>query len=853
VLVPHNVLTIFTQDNTNYSTSKDEVINLGNQLNNQSINSNGSNPSIKPDDSSVQNLSTEIKEFQTTKFIDDADIVMRDESQIDHLDPTFMYANDTQLTEQFLKDFLKKPIVFASGSFNITDTYSFLSSFSMPLSAFNSSSGGLWLNKLFGYFGMRFDMRFRIVVNANKFQQGRYILGWVPLGGTTRTTSNIKATLFNNMHMATLTQRTTVPHVEIDLATQTSAELLIPFASTQNYWPISSAISNVDNSSLGFINLYPYSPLVAPTGSTVASYTIYLSLENVQLFGAASPQSARVKKQEISNKMNGPVSGVATAFAKGFKEFGAIPLLSDYALGASWIADRVANVASIFGWAKPTQGDSMQKIMILNNPGHCNVDGDSEVKTLSFLAQPATVPLKGLAGTCYDEMDFSYIVRKYAFKQKFDWSLGTAPGNLVMINVTPNEAIPGLTGAIVFTPVNFVASFFRFWRGSLKYRFKIVKTEFHSGRIQVCFYPTDESVFTADPYYVNRQIIDIRDCMEFEVVIPYISRTPYLTVDQTMGKLSIDIVDSLVAPASVSSSVTFLVETCGGDDMEFAVPAQANFSAKLATPQSAEPGKTSKQISFNIGNSAISANPVNASAYCIGDKVSNFREYLKRWSYIGPSTTGSANAARSNKLGAIVVPDIIMAYGNGTITVPSQNADLISLVGSCYMFWSGGVRIKDIYDVNATSLAIASQPNVTHNIISSVLSQKNATEKQFSTQAGQSSTYPNFHQAMQSANVNSTHVVEIPQYTQNLCRNICDVIVWQADSLAVTSQYISGPSSTQYNVKFTGPVLFGDGLDTLFYDTHNLYRSLSDDGNFSLFISVPPLTTYGVLAPAGFY
>ena len=159
MLVPHNVLIIFTQDNTNYSTSKDEVINLGNQLNNQSINSNGSNPSIKPDDSSVQNLSTEIKEFQTTKFIDDADIVMRDESQIDHLDPTFMYANDTQLTEQFLKDFLKKPIVFASGSFNITDTYSFFSSFSMPLSAFNSPSGGLWLNKLFGYFGMRFDMR----------------------------------------------------------------------------------------------------------------------------------------------------------------------------------------------------------------------------------------------------------------------------------------------------------------------------------------------------------------------------------------------------------------------------------------------------------------------------------------------------------------------------------------------------------------------------------------------------------------------------------------------------------------------------------------------------------------------
>ncbi len=856
MLVPRNVLFISTQDNSNNTTTTDDTINFGNQLNNQSINSNGSNPPPRPDDSSVQMTSTEIKEFTTTKFIDDADVVQRDETQIDHMDPTFMYSNDTQANEQNLKDFLRKPIVFANGVFNITDTYSFLSSYSMPLTAFTSSSGGLWLNKLLGYYGIRFDMRFRIVVNANRFQQGRYIIGWVPLGGTTKTTSNIKATLFNNMHMATLTQRTTVPHVEIDLATQTSAELLIPFASTQNFWPINSAIANNDVSSLGFINLYPYSPLVAPAGSTTASYTLYLSLENVSLYGAASPQSARVKKQEISNKANGPISGVATAFAKGFKEFAAIPLLSDYALGASWIADRVANVASIFGWAKPTQGDSLQKVMILNNSGHSNVDGDSEVKTLSYLAQPATVPVKGLSGTVYDEMDFSYIIRKYAYHEQFSWSTGAGIGNLYKIDVTPNLASPGApAGTIVFGPCNFVAAFFRFYRGSMKFRFKLVKTEFHSGRIQVCFYPTDESLFTGDPYYVNRQIIDVRDCMEFEVIVPFISRNPWLTIDQPFGSLQIDVVDPLIAPSTVSSSVTFLVEKAGGDDLEFAVPGPANFNARLATPQSANPDLTSKQISFNIGNSSIVANPVNATAYCIGDKVSNFRQYLKRWHYIGSSSPTTSNSMRNTGVGTIIVPDIVLAVGNGIPTLPIQNSDAISLVASCYCFWSGGIRIKDVYNLDLTALTFATQPMVSHAMItSSMVAHSGATETQFSTQQiTDIQVNSNTHQAMQSANVNNTHVIELPQYTQNLCRNISDLIMWQADSPSVQSRYTVSPSTTAYNILIKGSPLYGNSDGTKPYDLHTLYRSLSDDGNFSLFISVPPVVTYAVNAPSAFY
>lgn len=809
---------------------------------------------MTPADSSVDLVTTEIKEFATTKFIDDADIVQRDESNVDHMDPSLILASDTQMTEQNLLDFLRKPILLFNGSFSTTDTYTFFNSYTMPLTAFQTPQGGLWLNKLYGYFGIRFDMRFKLVVNANRFQQGRYCLGWMPLGGMQSTTSSLKALAVNNMHMATLVQRTTVPHVEIDLATQTTAELLVPFASTQLFWPINSAITANDVSSLGYINLYPYSPLIAPTGSTVASYSVYVSLENVKLIGAASPQSMRSTK-EVSNKNNGPISGVAKSFARGFTEFASVPLLTDYALGAAWISDRIASVASIFGWSKPTAGDNSSKFLVINNPGHSNVDGDSEAKALSYLARPGTVPIKGHSGTDIDEMDFSSIVQRYAYNRQFNWSLSTPVGNLTTIDITPFQYINN-SGVWNYLPIAFPFLWLRNWRGSIKLRFKIVKTEFHSGRIAFAFFPTDESTFVASPFYVNRQIIDIRDVNEVEVIIPYISRKPWLDSSEKMGRLSIDVVDPLVAPASVASSITLLVEFAAGQDMEYSMFNTISPTPILAVPQSmSSMDKTSKSLSFTIGNSSIMANPINAAAYAIGDKVSSFRTLLKRWYSVSSNNVTTDNPSRNNTNNIAVIPDVILARSAATITLPYQQADAISMVGSCYAFWSGGIRFKDIYNVNLTSLPLASQPNVSHVILSARTQQAKSNTTKFMTSVAPSTIGSGIsdHFAIQSANVNNTLVIELPQYTQNLCRNIADVISFQEDSPATYLQYQDTPSTTKSSLYICGSQMYGNATVQNGNDLHTIYRSLADDGNFSLFISIPPLIIGINNTPGSFY
>jgi len=131
----------------------------------------------------------------------------------------------------------------------------------------------------------------------------------------------------------------------------------------------------------------------------------------------------------------------------------------------------------------------------------------------------------------------------------------------------------------VFPPVTLLARSFAQWRGSMKFRFKIVKTEFHSGRLVVSYNSYDgrqvslsSSLAQTDSLW--REIIDIRETSEFEVCVPYVSGSPWRMTANTesVGKLSIHILDALQAPSTVSSSVSVIVEVAGGDDFDVSIP-----------------------------------------------------------------------------------------------------------------------------------------------------------------------------------------------------------------------------------------------------------------------------------------
>jgi len=782
----------------------------------------------------------------TTEFVDDA-VVVSNEVTTSHRDLIYKVINDTQPSNQTIQDFLAKPIRVGTGTLDVADTLNSLITFSVPDTFFNTTNGLLYLQKLYGVFGISFDMRFRFVYNATRFQQGRYIMGYVPMCSSLLNTPKELAIL--NMHIATRTQKTTCSHVEMDIATGTTSELFVPFMSPLNFYSLNDIFGSVNNFHLGWVYITPYTPLVSPSSGTTVPFTLYVTLENIQLFGASSPQSGLADK-EVTNKENGPISSVARSFAKGFSEFSNVPLLSTYTRPIAWAADRIAKASAIFGFSKPTSGDDIKKMSIINNPSHTTVDGDSDVRPLGLLEKPAIGEMAGLFGDNKDEMDFSYLFRKSAFFAEFDWTVGTAADtNIFNTTVYPNYASETTGGVTYFhyPPVAFVAQYFRYWRGSLKYKFKIVKTEFHSGRIAVQFFPGDPvATYTANPFYVNRQIIDIRETTEFEIVVPFISRYAWqatnvdLDSDYSTGRLIVQIVDPLVAPSTVSSTVKILVEISGGDDFEVAVPVSPDIAAVTMTPHSGL--EDTKLVSTTVGNTDVVSAPLISSTLCIGDKVSNFRAYLKRYAPIDPAFGGAYNSTSSFNSPVIdVIPDFITTFNSATAISASRTyyPDPFSTIGSCYAMFRGGIRLRDVVSTSIPVTGAWASGTMTASVTNSRAAFQSVIRAGISPAITR-----NTGRVLQTISQNNGLSVELPQYTRGYARSVAEMMEINTASNNVNYSYNDGSGSTTtsayvnfalpYSVPAYSPDIYQGQL-------HNIYRSISDDASFGTFISVPPM------------
>ena len=126
-------------------------------------------------------------------------------------------------SSQTIVDFLERPSVVSYGSFTTADVGLLFIADAVELLSTNKKS------KLQNIYTLKFDVQVTLQVNADRFQQGRYILAWLPTGGGTSPSIGGANLQWRNMHICNLTKITQLPHVEIDLATQTHVTLTIPW------------------------------------------------------------------------------------------------------------------------------------------------------------------------------------------------------------------------------------------------------------------------------------------------------------------------------------------------------------------------------------------------------------------------------------------------------------------------------------------------------------------------------------------------------------------------------------------------------------------------------------------------
>ncbi|APG78418.1 hypothetical protein 2 [Wuhan insect virus 33] len=612
--------------------------------------------------------------------------------------------------------FLERPINFRTASWGNQAAGARLASFNFPSDVVKSP---MYARKLQNFLALRADLVVRVQVNAQPFHAGRLMLSWTPFLnylGSNRTY------YYTNTEQEFLTPVSGNPRVEIDLSTTTEATMTIPFVSPFLYYNLVTGAGDI-----GTFQLIVYSPLVDLVSGGNIDYTIWVNMTNVRAeFPTGMPTSvAQVGKEDDTQQQQGFITKQTSAYSTILEPLTNLPVVGQMIGYAKTGVDALHAVAATHGWSKPHNTADIQLFKQAPARYMCNSDGSDMATNLGMSATNEIEQLQSLFRTEADEMSIDYVARTYNYVGRFKWNKGQGPGSrLYSHTVSPVSwfAKTGSTGLCV-PHLFFCATNFVLWRGGINIKFKFVKTKFHSGRVRIYYVPgffdgTLPIDFEHDANYST--VVDLRSDTDVEFNLPFVATVPWLHIKespwigsfnqtQVCGTVYMEVLNELVNTSTVSDTVEVLVEVCGAEDIEFAVPIQPNLTprekpnnkrfnvmekltrsvAQVGTDTGDTPLEDARDEPTNFAEVPLQPKNTtfNEAMLTMGEKITSFRQLIKRFHMITPLTP--ERYWKFSKPFWINPNKFVGTTQEGTDTL-----DALSWFASLYAFYRGSTRIK---------------------------------------------------------------------------------------------------------------------------------------------------------------
>ena len=571
-----------------------------------------------------------------------------------------------------LVDYFSKPTKIASGTLSTTDAAR-LKEIDVDQVLLTNTNKSM---KLLGNHMWRADIRVRLQVNATPFQAGRYMMFWVPSGGALGTDPGYQ--VFYKMHSAHLMNMTQCPNVQLDLAKQTHCELLIPFVSA---YPYHDMLTTGSSMGLGKLVLYPYAALRAGSASTTASYTIWANFENITVSGPTVNQSG-----------GGPGESPRGTF----------------------------KAMHLSGRTKTNVGGDSTRYHRYNMPNVAQATGGTYASSLAISGDALLMANPGISRTTTDETSIDHIKQQFAYFETVNWTTAQiADTNLKRYDHNPWSYQKSYDKGFVTTPMTFLAQHFMMFRGGMKFRFKLVKTAFHSGRLAVAYFPTykksTQTWAASSAEYAFREIIDVRETSEFTISVPYIC--PEVWSEGTVGFLAIDVLDQLVAPNTVDSTVPILIEVAAAEDMKFQFPLELPY--RPWCPTTVQSGND-QIVEVNTETVFVPPRVLGDTALVstFGEQVDDILVLARRFcANPGPTV---ATAARTDNVPLLVWPFL---YNVTTQASAAPNAlhldvmkcDMITKISVCFAMSTGGMRLQiEPWEIDGDDIVYIGMNNTTN-------------------------------------------------------------------------------------------------------------------------------------------
>lgn len=600
-----------------------------------------------------------------------------------------------------LSDFFKRPIVGASYVIPMgTDFTATLN----PAQVFFDNKRNI--NRLNNYYLMSFKLRVKFLINGSPFHYGRLLIDYQPLPTYDNCTDVLTSTM--GYYAIPATQRM---HGFIDPSSCEGLTMTLPFV-----WPYDSmSIVASDYEKLGVLRIRTLNQFKHANGATTAvNLTCMVWAEDVALqrittvpssslvnqssiverpsiqvpsqmptAEIASPTAGRdvvitctccgfkplsSKKKTTEDRFpdlpyinqtseydNGPVSGPASAVASIAKALSNSPNIGPYARATEMGAAAVSKVSRLLGFSRPVRLAPDAKMLATFVERMAICDGASQAVKLSVDSQQElSIDPRIVGVSSGDQMTISSIAERETYICSFPWTVAKAYGDILW-NTYVHPGLGAYNGTYRYSPACEAALLpFAYWRGEMCYRFEVVCSRQHRGRLLVVYDPS--YVSSLEVNVVTSFIIDLDAGSDIVVQVPWSQAKSYLTNPNlvcapnpaftTYGTTAIPLAD----PVSSNGVLAVYVLT------ELAVPSslanndlQVNVYAKWCDASVAVVDDHMVTISYvnqsmEMDREGIDTKDVDVCIVCdddcdsdninlvyFGEKISSFRSLLKRY------------------------------------------------------------------------------------------------------------------------------------------------------------------------------------------------------------------------------
>jgi len=330
-----------------------------------------------------------------------------------------------------------------------------------------------------------------------------------------------------------------------------------------------------------------------------------------------------------------------------------------------------------------------------------------------------------VTGNDEDEMSISHLCSRASLIYQFDWSPSALPLQSTLFSSRINPALVTWDSSVtpsVAQPsaMAYAVAPFTYWRGDITYRFEIVVSKFHRGKIAVFYEPNTAqySIITANTE-MNKQfmrIIDIQETQCFEVCVNWASHRAWLLIENSSNA-----VQNLYSPGSGGTgyangfimvvpftelqspdgSVVSVNVYAYSDNMMVnglsSVNMPSNRNVTATDPIVAESGFCGTIMSQDMTCYDLNPSTASQSRICedhFGEQPLSYRAILKRFNSM-PSFAPTMAGGNILSYSQPIIPPISLPFG--TSSFPAR--DILSYLRYGYLGLRGGMRWR--VDFNA--------------------------------------------------------------------------------------------------------------------------------------------------------